>query len=162
MTATPLPAGAPPTAALAAGALTLGIPAGAQGDPGAPAPRTVVAAGRFGPQGGVQWSTDKLQAKQITGVSALGLFYLTSAHLAELGADRRWVVDGTVLTSVGDPAHTFELVAVDPALAEVLKPLGPNAPDLKKGLIVRVVGIDGKAPVAGFTVQISDFTGGGG
>jgi hypothetical protein len=155
-----LPSGSPPTAALAAGALTLGIPAGPQGNPGVDASRTVIAAGRFGPQGGLQWSFDDLTATRVTGIAVQGLFYLTSDYIKSKGADRNYVVEGTIVTTPDDQPHTFEVVLADANLKQLLEPLGPAGAqfDVEKGLFARAIGIDRKTLGAGFIVEISDYT----
>jgi hypothetical protein len=156
-----LPAGTDPKVeSFAGGILTLGLSTGTPGPPGqkgSDGTQFVVAAGRFGPNGGPKWAFGGLVATRIAG--SPGLYFLTCDRIDSFPPERPFVVKGTVVTGVGPPVHTFEVIDSD-ALGPLLEKLGDNAPnDPGRGLFVRVVGSDLKSVPQGFFVEISDFEG---
>jgi hypothetical protein len=154
-----LPPGSAPTAALAGQQLTLGIPAGDPGPPGSAGP-PVVAAGSFGPQGGVKWSFHQLRALPIPNFP--GLYLLTFDSF-----DRRhpYAVTGIAVTAVTDPAHTIEVLRFDATpgspeeetLRRVVASMAGAGVTPDDGIVIRAIGVDGKNPTRAFTLEITDY-----
>jgi hypothetical protein len=157
-----LPSGTAPTATLVGQVLTLGIPKGDPGPSGTSAgPGRVVAAGSFGSQGGVNWSfPNDLTAQPITGFP--GLYFVNFEGLGKVVKEGRYVLSGTAVTDVNDPAHTVEVVRRDPprdseeekALIAVIAQIGPG---WENGLIIRAFGVDKESPTDGFMLEITDY-----
>jgi hypothetical protein len=151
-----LPPGAPPSASLANGVLTLRIPAGATGLPGAPGHQFVVAAGRFGPQGGttsdpLQFTFGNLTARPIPGAN--GLFFMIFDRFE---AEGRYVIKGTAVASIVDRPCPFEVVEVDDELRRLLEVMN-DPPDVNTGFFVRLTTDDFESRPRGFMVEVSDY-----
>jgi hypothetical protein len=150
------PGSAPEVKSLNNGVLTLGLASGRDGSPADP---FVVAAGRFGPNGGRVWSVNDLTATPVTGFP--GVFFLT---FKAFDPKASYAITGTPLISLArgrvdgaGPTRTFELVEDDDALREALKGMAaPRSPD--DGFTIRVVADDLKTTARGFSVEVNDYS----
>ena len=162
---TVLPPGSDPAVlSFSGGVLTLGIGPGAKGDPGdagdpgPPGGSFVVAAGRFGTNGGTVWTFNKLEATPVPGVP--GLFFMT---FSDYDPEAAYAITGTPVITLeerdgeGAPTRTFELVEPSDPLHELLKAMTPPR-DASEGFVVRVIADDLKTRARGFNVEVSDYS----
>jgi hypothetical protein len=152
---TVLPPGSNPSVvSFGGGVLNLGLASGAQGQPGERGDSFVVAAGRFGPQGGPVWSFNNLKAIRVTGMP--GVFFLT---FDTYDRGRDYAITGAPWITLDDddgaPTRTFELVVPGDRLQAALANMGE---DIDRGFCVRVVADDLRSEARGFNVEVSDYT----
>jgi hypothetical protein len=155
VTATQLPANSSPTANLAGTTLQLGIPEGRQGEAGVSPGEglvTVVAAGHFLQDDNFRWRTKGLQVVGI--VPQRGLYYVAPPDFDT--EQFAYVFKGTCFTPKDDVErvilHTFELVLGD-FREEISRAFGGDPPP---GVVVRVVGTDGRPP-AEFQLEVTRY-----
>jgi hypothetical protein len=124
--------------------------------PGPPGPQGntfTVAAGRFDAQGNAAplplFAFNNMQVTRLANT-----FYLL--RFGGFRPQGRYVVKGTVLTSVADlTPHVFEVIlASDPGLPPLLARLGLRPDD---GIVVRVRQVNNEPIALGFMVEISEF-----
>jgi hypothetical protein len=111
----------------------------------------IVAAGRFRMDGTTVFQFGSLGVTQFTNNPTLYF-----VEFGEFGIDRSFVVKGTPITRVSDPAHTVEFVSIDED-DEVQQLMADQGMDPGGGLVIRAMDGNTEPVQLGFMLEISAF-----
>jgi len=132
-------------------------PEGPRGVRGAPGPASpggtsfIVAAGRFNADASTVFEFNDMRAAQLNAT----LYFIT---FNDYKPENQYIIKGTVISTVDNPPHFFEVIEGEQARAIVEARFGANAVD--SGFVVRVIGMNNEMSAIGFMIEVSQFGGG--